>query len=288
MSAAKPPRVWPGCRGLPAGRARAAVVRRRRPSCPARPRQRDVRAHRLPLLARGAGRARRPAPALSTALEWAAATGYTRFNLDGTVIRTDCAAEPGPGRSRLVLVRNAEAPRWERAGDLRRGRPAALGLPGPARSRARHHLRSHPPPDRRPGPACRHAERPHTDRRGLKNRLRISWDRGAIADRAALGVHHRVRDQVVVVVGDRRLHADRLVRASGQDAVAALWACCPAATALPCGGPHCRCQPGGTSRHPGAAEAESEDQDSEDGRAATGRRACASASVMPGQVGLHC
>ncbi|TQJ37848.1 hypothetical protein FBY34_8015 [Streptomyces sp. SLBN-115] len=32
------------------------------------------------------------APELSTALERAAAAGYTRLNLDGTVIRTDCAA----------------------------------------------------------------------------------------------------------------------------------------------------------------------------------------------------
>ncbi|MET8213785.1 IS5/IS1182 family transposase, partial [Streptomyces sp. NPDC005373] len=36
------------------------------------------------------------APDLSTALERATAAGYTHLNLDGTVIRTDRVAAPGP------------------------------------------------------------------------------------------------------------------------------------------------------------------------------------------------
>ncbi len=41
------------------------------------------------------------APGLSTALERAAAAGYTHLNLDGTVIRTDRVAAPGPNGSDL-------------------------------------------------------------------------------------------------------------------------------------------------------------------------------------------
>ncbi|MDQ0961312.1 hypothetical protein QFZ66_005190 [Streptomyces sp. B4I13] len=41
------------------------------------------------------------APDLSTALERAAAAGYTHLNLDGTVIRTDRVAAPGPNRADL-------------------------------------------------------------------------------------------------------------------------------------------------------------------------------------------
>lgn len=40
-------------------------------------------------------------PGLSTALERAAAAGYTHLNLDGTVIRTDRVAAPGPNGSDL-------------------------------------------------------------------------------------------------------------------------------------------------------------------------------------------
>lgn len=41
------------------------------------------------------------APDLSTALERAAAAGYTHLNLDGTVIRTDRVAAPGPNKADL-------------------------------------------------------------------------------------------------------------------------------------------------------------------------------------------
>lgn len=41
------------------------------------------------------------APDLSTALERAAAAGYTHLNLDGTVIRTDRVAAPGPNGADL-------------------------------------------------------------------------------------------------------------------------------------------------------------------------------------------
>ena len=41
------------------------------------------------------------APDLSTALERAAAAGYTHLNLDGTVIRTDRVAAPGPNGAAL-------------------------------------------------------------------------------------------------------------------------------------------------------------------------------------------
>ncbi|GGR77441.1 hypothetical protein GCM10010169_22120 [Micromonospora fulviviridis] len=41
------------------------------------------------------------APDLSTALERAAAAGYTHINLDGTVIRTDRVAAPGPNGADL-------------------------------------------------------------------------------------------------------------------------------------------------------------------------------------------
>jgi len=41
------------------------------------------------------------APGLSTALERAAAAGYTHLNLDGTVIRTDRVAAPGLNGSDL-------------------------------------------------------------------------------------------------------------------------------------------------------------------------------------------
>ena len=41
------------------------------------------------------------APDLSTALERAVAAGYTHLNLDGTVIRTDRVAAPGPNKADL-------------------------------------------------------------------------------------------------------------------------------------------------------------------------------------------
>lgn len=41
------------------------------------------------------------APDLSTALERAAAAGYTHLNLDGTVIRTDRVAAAGPNKADL-------------------------------------------------------------------------------------------------------------------------------------------------------------------------------------------
>ncbi|MFD0511740.1 HARBI1 family protein [Streptomyces aureus] len=41
------------------------------------------------------------APDLSTALEGAVAAGYTHLNLDGTVIRTDRVAAPGPNKADL-------------------------------------------------------------------------------------------------------------------------------------------------------------------------------------------
>ncbi|MFE4758530.1 transposase family protein [Streptomyces mirabilis] len=41
------------------------------------------------------------APDLATALERAPAAGYTHLNLDGTVIRTDCVAAPGPNKADL-------------------------------------------------------------------------------------------------------------------------------------------------------------------------------------------
>lgn len=40
-------------------------------------------------------------PDLPTALERAAAAGYTHLNLDGTVIRTDRVAAPGPNDADL-------------------------------------------------------------------------------------------------------------------------------------------------------------------------------------------
>lgn len=97
------------------------------------------------------------APDLATALERAAAAGYTHLNLDGTVIHTDRVAAPRSQRGRSLVVREAQASWRECAGHLRPGRLAALGVPGPPRPRARHHLRAHPRPDRRAEPARRHS-----------------------------------------------------------------------------------------------------------------------------------
>lgn len=53
------------------------------------------------------------APDLSTALERAAAAGYTRLNLDGTVIRTDRVAAAGPNIDRRSPIRQPdEHRRW--------------------------------------------------------------------------------------------------------------------------------------------------------------------------------
>ena len=91
----------PGPGLLQAGRADSALVHRRNPPVPTRPRQRPVQLHRLPLPARRAGSPGGRAPDLATALERAKAAGLTHLNLDGSVIRTDRVAAPGPNGADL-------------------------------------------------------------------------------------------------------------------------------------------------------------------------------------------
>jgi hypothetical protein len=73
-------------------------------------------------------------PDLSTALERAVAAGYTHLNLDGTVIRTDRVAAPGPNGADLWWSGKHK----HHGGNVQvisapDGRPAAVGLPGPPR-----------------------------------------------------------------------------------------------------------------------------------------------------------
>ncbi|GGJ50327.1 hypothetical protein GCM10010121_071760 [Streptomyces brasiliensis] len=86
---------------LPAGGVRPALVRRRHPCVPTRLRQRPVGLNRLPVPPRRADRAAAGAPDLATALERAKAAGLTHLNLNGTVIRTDRVAAPGPNGADL-------------------------------------------------------------------------------------------------------------------------------------------------------------------------------------------
>jgi hypothetical protein len=95
---------------------------------------------------------------LSTALERAAAR-YTHLKPDGTVPAPTASPPPapmgptcgGPGNTSTMV---------ERAGHLRPGRLASLGVPCPPRPRTRHHLRPHPRPDHRTEPSRRHPRYP--------------------------------------------------------------------------------------------------------------------------------
>jgi hypothetical protein len=109
------------------------------------------------------------APDLATALERAKAAGPdpSQPGRHGHPHRP--RRGPGPGRRGPVVVREAQAPRRQRAGHLHPGRLADLGLAGAARPRARHHPR--PPP--RPvidQPPRRPAGHPHPGRPRLRER----------------------------------------------------------------------------------------------------------------------
>lgn len=110
------------------------------------------------------------APDLSTALERAAAAGYTHLNLDGTVIRTDRVAAAGPNGADLW---------WSGKHKHHGGNAQVIAAPdgwpiwvSPVRPgpRARHHPRTGPRTGRRPEPARRHPGRPHPDRPRLRER----------------------------------------------------------------------------------------------------------------------
>ncbi len=183
------------CAGLlPSGGARSALVHRRHPPVPTGLRQRRVGLHRLPLSPRGAdrsgGRGTGPRDRAGACESGRADTSEPRRDRHPYRPRR----RPRPQRRRPLVVRKTPAPWWERAGHLHSGRLADLGLTGPPRPRARHHLRPPPRAGRRPQPDRRRTGHADPGRPRLRERRRrlpplVQEARRRRADRGPADLH---------------------------------------------------------------------------------------------------
>ncbi|SHH29646.1 transposase, IS4 family [Streptomyces sp. 3214.6] len=140
------------------------------------------------------------APDLSTALERAAATGYTHLNLDGTVIRTDRVAVPHGADLWWSGKHKHHGGNVQVYADSRSSPPQTAGrsgFPGPSRPRTRHHLRPHPRPDHRTEPTRRHPRYPDPDRPRLRERRRGLPPPGQETQGRELGLEQQAFNKVI-------------------------------------------------------------------------------------------